>query len=133
MNHRNQDLSTRTVRRDRQFAHFRALLEDDRERLLESARRAVCGEVHVDADAISDEIDAASAEFDLSLIGRLRAREQGLLNKVQLALERIEEGTFGECQDCGEAIDERRLAARPVASLCIDCKTREERQQRSRG
>lgn len=133
MNHRNHDVSERTVRRDRQLAHFRALLEGDRERLLESARRAACGEVHIDPDAASDEIDAASAELDLSLIGRLRAREQGLLNKVQLALARIEEGTFGECQDCGEPIDARRLEARPVASLCIDCKTREERLQRSRG
>jgi DnaK suppressor protein len=117
--------------RKRELTHFQRILEEQREELLRVAQRAATGEVQLDPDDFPDEIDAASAEIELALIGRLRARERGLLNKIHLALERLENGTFGECADCGEEIDIRRLEARPVAELCIDCKSRQERIERS--
>lgn len=117
--------------RKQELAQFQTILEEQREELLRSAQRAATGEVQLDPDDFPDEIDAASAEIELALIGRLRARERGLLNKIHLALERLENGTFGECEGCGEDIDIRRLEARPVAELCIDCKSRQERMERS--
>jgi DnaK suppressor protein len=123
--------TTISKHRQQEIAHFQHILEEQRDELLRNAQRAASGEVQLDPDDFPDEIDAASAEVELALIGRLRARERGLLNKIYLALERFENGTFGECVECGEEIDIRRLAARPVAELCIDCKARQERIERS--
>ena len=57
---------------------------------------------------------------------RLRDRERKLLNKIEKALEKISTGTFGTCESCDQEIDLKRLEARPVAGLCIDCKTEQE-------
>jgi DnaK suppressor protein len=53
-----------------------------------------------------------------------------LLNKIRETLERLEEGEFGVCESCGEEIGEARLRARPVTTLCIECKTEQERQEK---
>jgi len=77
--------------------------------------------------------DQASAEMDRNFMLRLRGREQRLLKKIETALERIEAGTFGICEVCGEEIDIKRLQARPVASLCIACKTEQEEEEKLQG
>jgi DnaK suppressor protein len=110
-----------------ELAHFKELLEEQRDELLRKTQRAAMGEVQLDPDDFPDEIDTASMEVELALVGRLRDRERGLLHKIHLALERLEDGTFGECAGCREEIDIRRLEVRPVAELCIDCKARQER------
>jgi len=74
--------------------------------------------------------DQASAETDRNFMLRLRGREQRLLKKIENALDRIEQGIFGICEKCGEAIDLRRLVARPVTSMCIDCKTQQEEEEK---
>jgi DnaK suppressor protein len=61
---------------------------------------------------------------------RIRDRERKLISKIKEALERIEGGTFGICEVCGEEISEERLKARPVTTLCIDCKTEEEEKEK---
>ncbi len=76
--------------------------------------------------------DQATAETDRSFMLRLRSREQKLLKKIEAAIERIDSGTFGICDDCGEKIDIRRLEARPVTTLCIECKTQQEEEERLR-
>jgi DnaK suppressor protein len=63
----------------------------------------------------------------------LRERESKLIGKIREALERIEDDAFGICEACGENITEKRLKARPVTTLCIDCKRREENNERLRG
>ena len=68
----------------------------------------------------------------LSFTGQMRERERGLLNKIEKTLEAIERGEYGECESCGEPIEAKRLLARPVASLCIDCKDEQERLERKR-
>jgi DnaK suppressor protein len=106
---------------------FREMLNQMRSRLLLSARQAVGGEVHLNPDDFADEIDTAASESGLAFIGRLREREHGLLQKTEAALQRIATGTFGTCLSCGEPIGTARLRARPVTTLCIECKSDEER------
>lgn len=77
--------------------------------------------------------DQATAEIDRNFMLRLRSREQKLLKKIENAIERIENGTFGICDTCGMEIDIRRLEARPVTTLCIDCKTQQEEEEKLRG
>jgi DnaK suppressor protein len=76
--------------------------------------------------------DQASAEIDRSFMLRLRGRERKLLKKIEDALDRIEHGLFGICDKCGETIDIRRLEARPVTTMCIECKTQQEEEEKLR-
>lgn len=76
--------------------------------------------------------DQASAETDRSFMLRLRGREQRLLKKIDEAIERIDSGTFGICEDCGNEIDIKRLEARPVTTMCIECKTLQEEEEKLR-
>ena len=76
-----------------------------------------------------DEFDQASTDAEQAMRMRLRNREILYLKKVDEALDRIEEGTFGECENCEEDIEARRLEVRPTATLCISCKEEEERQE----
>jgi DnaK suppressor protein len=88
------------------------------------------GDIHLDPDDFPDEIDSASSESGLAFIGRLRERERVLIQKIDKALRKIQEGTYGTCVSCGEDIGSARLKARPVADLCIDCKNQQERLER---
>ena len=74
--------------------------------------------------------DQASAEADRNFMLRLRDRERLLLKKIEETIERIENGPYGECEECGGEIGIKRLEARPVTTLCIECKTREEEKER---
>lgn len=78
----------------------------------------------------SDPFDAADEERERGFTLRLRDREQKLRKKILKALERLEEGTYGICEVCGEPIERKRLLSRPVATLCIDCKEEQERKER---
>ena len=71
-------------------------------------------------------MDQASSVFDRDFLLRLRDRERKLMLKIKEALEGIENGTFGICEECGEKISEKRLRARPMATFCIDCKHQQE-------
>jgi DnaK suppressor protein len=117
----------------RDLERFRKLLLQQREQLLGNAKKALSGDIHLDPDDFPDEIDTASSEIGLAFIGRLRERERGLLNKINAALEKIEQGVYGECENCGEEIGLKRLEARPVAELCIDCKAEQEKLERRMG
>ncbi len=116
--------------RKRDLERFRKLLLEQRSQLLSRARQMLAGEVHVDSDDFPDEIDTAVSESSLSLTGRMRERERGLLNKIEKSLEKIARGTYGECESCGEGIGLERLRARPVADFCIACKDEQERLER---
>ena len=109
---------------------FRKTLESQRDEILVNARKTLSGEIHLDPDDFPDEIDTASSEMNLAFQGRLRERERGLLSKINQAIEGIEQGIFGECPSCGEDIGTKRMQARPMAQLCIDCKGEQEQQER---
>ncbi len=117
----------------RDLQRFKKLLLEQREQLQGNQRKALGGDIHLDPDDFPDEIDTASSEINLQFTGRLREREQGLLAKVDTALKKIEDGEFGECMNCGEEIGVKRLRARPVAELCIDCKSEQEKLERRAG
>ncbi len=76
--------------------------------------------------------DQATAETDRNFMLRLRGREQRLLKKIDEAIDRIDNGLFGICDDCGNEIDIKRLEARPVTTMCIECKTLQEEEERLR-
>jgi DnaK suppressor protein len=77
-----------------------------------------------------DPTDQASFETDRNFELRLRDRDRKLVEKIKEALQRIEEGTYGVCEECGQPIGEKRLAARPVTTYCIECKEDAERRER---
>ncbi|MGE4559881.1 MAG: RNA polymerase-binding protein DksA [Desulfobulbus sp.] len=82
---------------------------------------------------IPDPNDRATIESDRSFELRIRGRERKLIEKIDAALNRIEEGTYGICAGCGEDIAVKRLEARPVAQFCIDCKTHQEQREKEQG
>jgi len=84
-------------------------------------------------EKLPDMNDRASQESDLNLEIRMRERERKLIMKMREAIERIDAGTYGICEECGEPIGVKRLMARPVTTLCIECKTIEEKRQKMQG
>lgn len=80
-----------------------------------------------------DPTDRASVESDRSFELRIRDRERKLIKKIKLALERIKDGSYGECEECGEDIGCKRLEARPVTTMCINCKSRQEEEEKAKG
>jgi len=109
---------------------FRKQLEEKRADILKEAERTLA-ELNDQSGNIPDPNDRASAESGRSFELRIRQREQKLLSKIEEALQRIEDGNFGECDSCGELIGLKRLEARPVTTLCIECKTAQESQEKS--
>lgn len=109
--------------------HFRGLLQEEMRTLLGEAGRTVL-EMANDTTTFPDPTDRATQESDRNFELRIRDRERKLLNKIREALERIDAGEFGVCDVCGEDIGEARLRARPVTTLCIDCKMEQERKER---
>lgn len=112
---------------------FKAMLEEQRNQLLASAKKTLNEEASFDTDDLPDEIDQASSEYTQSMIFRLRDREKFLLAKIDKALARIETGAFGICEKCEEEISMKRLEARPVTTLCIRCKEEQEQKEKSFG
>ena len=80
--------------------------------------------------AFPDLGDQATAEIDRNFMLRLKGREQKLLKKIEEAMERIDQDIFGICDKCGLEIDIRRLEARPVTTMCIECKTLQEEEEK---
>jgi DnaK suppressor protein len=119
--------------RKRDLERFRETLLEQKMQIVAHARQMLAGEVHLDSDDLADEIDNAVSESNLSFTGRMRERERGLLAKIERSLERIERGSYGECESCGEKIGLKRLRARPVTDCCIDCKDEQERLERHAG
>ena len=119
-----------TAMRKRDLERCRKILLEQRERILGNVDRVLTGELDLDQDDFPDEMDVALAESSLSFTGQLRERERRLLDKIEKSLEKIEQGSYGECESCGNEIGVGRLRARPVASLCIDCKDEQEHLER---
>lgn len=116
-----------------QLKKFQDLLEEKRQDILARAKQTLSQDMTLDQDDLPDEMDLASSEYLQSFTFRLRGREKVFLDKIQKALERIDEGTFGTCDECGEGINAKRLEARPETTLCIRCKEDQERVERDFG
>jgi DnaK suppressor protein len=112
---------------------FKKMLEESKRAVLSSARKTLAEEATFDTDDLPDEIDLASSEYQQSMVFRMRDREKYLLEKIDKALERIEDGSFGVCEQCEDEISVKRLEARPVTTLCIRCKEEQEKEEKSYG
>ena len=117
---------------DKTLEHFRTLLQEKLDGLVAEAERTVEGMTDT-KENFPDPTDRAALEADRNFLLRIRDRERKLISKIEEALERIEDGTFGVCDACGEDISIERLEARPVTTLCIDCKKQQEAQEKARG
>jgi DnaK suppressor protein len=111
---------------------FRVMLTQKVAELLEDAGKTV-SEMTVSKENFPDPNDRASLEADRNFELRIRDRERKLIAKMQEAIRRIDDGTFGICDDCGGPISEKRLLARPVTTQCIDCKTKQEKIEKLQG
>ncbi len=113
-----------------QLKKFKKLLELKREDIVRRAQRTLSEDMTLDANDLPDEMDLASTEYLQSFTFRLRGREKTFLKKIQMALDKIADATFGECEECSEEINLKRLEARPETTLCINCKEEQEREER---
>lgn len=117
---------------EKKRAYFKKLLDGRLDELLNQANETVTG-MTSDKENLPDPADRATLESDRNFTLRIRDRERKLIGKIKEALERIEDGSYGICEECGEDISEARLKARPVTTLCIDCKKRQEMDEKVRG
>ncbi len=115
---------------DRKTAEeYRILLQHQLEELLHEAGKTAT-DMADEKINFPDPTDRASLESDRNFELRIRDRERKLIGKIREAIERIDDGSYGLCESCEEEIGLARLKARPVTTMCIDCKTEQERQEK---
>lgn len=107
---------------------FKKLFENEKKKIIFNDR-ILREDFSVNSDDRYDEVDQATTDVEQSMRMRLCNREVLYLKKVEEALERIEEGTFGLCTECEEPIELKRLEARPTATHCVSCKEEQERRE----
>ena len=107
-----------------QKEYFKELLNSMLKEALLGKREGNKGKIELADHA--DPSDRATAELEINFNFRMRERNKGLVRKIEQALEKIDNGTFGICEECEEDIPEGRLKARPVTTLCIACKREQE-------
>jgi DnaK suppressor protein len=114
---------------DRQLEYFRAKLLDWKEQILRESRETL-GHLQAETENHPDLADRASSETDRALELRTRDRQRKLIAKIDSALRRIEDGSYGYCEETGEPISLARLDARPIATLSLEAQERHERRER---
>ncbi|ACY19255.1 TraR/DksA family transcriptional regulator [Haliangium ochraceum] len=116
-----------------QTEELRTRLTTQRRQLVDSVTSAIGFSMDRDRDRVGrDSLDESTEEAMYSTQLRLHDRETFLLNKIDAALERLKAGTIDECEECGGEISVQRLIARPVTTLCIDCKSEREQSEEGR-
>ncbi|RMH60143.1 MAG: RNA polymerase-binding protein DksA [Zetaproteobacteria bacterium] len=116
----------------KQLAEFEQQLIQWRDELEKGQQENMRAMHEQEQNAFPDPTDQASMEVDRNFDLRIKDRERKLIRKINQALERIKNGEFGICESCGGNIGVKRLQARPVTTLCIDCKQEQEQQERTR-
>jgi len=112
--------------------HYENLLKKQLEELQNKDRSNQVIDL-AESEQISDFTDQATLESGMDINIHLKERDSRLISKTKAALERIKDGTYGICEECGEDISEKRLKARPVTTVCIDCKENQENHEKLRG
>lgn len=110
-------------------AQIRKVLEDNKKKLARTGQNALSYSMNHERNIGRDSIDESMEEELFSTEMRLHDREKFLLGKINKQFVRLENGTIDVCDDCGETISFRRLLARPVTTLCIDCKEQSEKEE----
>jgi DnaK suppressor protein len=113
------------------LAFFKELLDERLKVLLGEAEKTVTDMTN-DKNVFPDPTDRAYQETERNFELRIRDRERKLILKIKEALARIEDGTFGICEECGADISEERLKARPVTTLCLKCKETAEAEEKKK-
>jgi len=116
--------------KQRDLTTFKKLLHERRQELMTEAVGTMHGMNEI--ESFPDPTDRGSLEGNRNLTLRIRDRERKLLTKIDEALGRIEDGTYGICEECGGLIGVERLKARPMTTLCIECKSTQEAEERRR-
>jgi len=114
---------------ERQRMYFKIKLTTWREEIIRQTRETIQG-LHEETLQHADIADRATSETDRALELRARDRQRKLVSKIDAALVRLEEGTYGYCEETGEPISLKRLDARPIATLSIEAQERHERRER---
>jgi DnaK suppressor protein len=114
---------------ERQVAYFRAKLLAWKDDILKESKETL-SHLQDENHVLPDIADRASSETDRSLELRTRDRQRKLISKIDAALKRIEDGSYGYCEETGDPISLRRLDARPIATLSIEAQERHERRER---
>jgi DnaK suppressor protein len=114
---------------DRQREYFRNKLQDWKEDILRESKETLL-HLQDENNVLPDLADRASTETDRSLELRTRDRQRKLISKIEAALTRIDNGSYGYCEETGEPISLRRLDARPIATLSLEAQERHERRER---
>jgi DnaK suppressor protein len=120
----------KTSSQGKKYAAIRRDLERQRKTMLEEAVEGLANPNG--QEAFPDVSDQASAEAEQNFLMRIREREQRLIKKIDEALARMDQDIYGICERCEEEIPYPRLKARPVTTLCINCKTLEEQEEKIR-
>ncbi len=114
----------------KQTKDLRTILVEEKNKLIYNGVY-LSDEFNLDKEDISDDVDFANSSMASSSALRFRNREVFYANKINDAIQRIEDGDYGECEECGENIGYQRLLARPTAEQCINCKEENEKTERS--
>lgn len=114
----------------KRLSRFRQTLLLEKQRLVENSKNALKQELALSIDDLPDETDLAASEINQNLMFKLRDRERQMLAQIELAIIRMDEGSFGICLECEEPIEARRLEARPVSEYCLSCKERQEHKEK---
>ncbi|SJZ87543.1 RNA polymerase-binding protein DksA [Consotaella salsifontis] len=114
---------------ERQREYFRRKLLDWKNEILRESRETLEALAN-DNSNLADIADRASSETDRAIELRARDRQRKLISKIDAALERIEDGTYGYCEETGEPISLKRLDARPIATLSLEAQERHERREK---
>ncbi|MCH8029369.1 MAG: RNA polymerase-binding protein DksA [Candidatus Dadabacteria bacterium] len=115
-----------------QLSFHRDLLIEKLEGLLGTAGKTI-EELTKDDDSFPDPVDRAMSESSISIVLRKSDRERKFIQKIRSALKKIQDGSYGECEDCSDEISGERLRARPEATLCINCKEEQETMEKQFG
>ncbi len=116
----------------KELAFFRETLNKMLDDILQKGQETI-EDMTESGENYADPADRATAESDRAFTLRLRDRERKLIKKIQQAIQRIDDGDFGVCHACGDDISVARLKARPVTTLCIACKSKQEEDEKNRG
>lgn len=114
----------------KELEQLKAMLEEEKRRILRHLEDLSDTTVADIETPSGDSVDLAALEINQNSLVKVGKRELNHLKKIDTALQKMVDETYGECENCGEQIAVARLMARPVAQLCIDCKTAQENEER---
>jgi DnaK suppressor protein len=118
--------------KEKRLQYFKKLLLSQLDELEDKSGKKRVSSL-VESEHVLDFTDQATLESDIDINIHIKERDSRLIAKIKEALEKVEDGSYGICEECGEDISEKRLKARPVAAVCIDCKREQENQEKLRG